>query len=202
MVSFGGHIEKDPQARVTEEMKRLSLELAHSIRKAVAPAFDVQATDLSELRGKPRSQQNNSGCQPNQVKRNYGVTDHLDSGESQRFVVSNFEQSVSQTLSGCGWLSVLRHSIPAATAKAAATRHLRTRGRRPLRMPGHRARVRAPRAASATALGIQTRPWAPRSWRGCTAVRSRPAIEAGDLAEQHHHAPHRALALELEQARY
>ena len=34
------------------------------------------------------------------MKRNYGVTDHLDSGESQRFVVSNFEQSVSQTLSG------------------------------------------------------------------------------------------------------
>jgi len=28
------------------------------------------------------------------------------------------------------------------------------------------------------------------------------AIEAGDLAEQHHHAQHRALALELEQARY
>ena len=50
MVRFGEAIKKDPEAHDRPEMKRLALELAHAVRGAIAPAFDVQATDLADLR--------------------------------------------------------------------------------------------------------------------------------------------------------
>jgi hypothetical protein len=53
MVEFGRAIEnKEPVARNRDELAQLSLNLAHAIRDALPRAFDVQATDLDNLRKK------------------------------------------------------------------------------------------------------------------------------------------------------
>ncbi len=53
MVEFGRAIEnKRPVARNRDELAQLSLNLAHAIRDALPRAFDVQATDLDNLRKK------------------------------------------------------------------------------------------------------------------------------------------------------
>ena len=52
MVYFGDAIKKDAKQRKREDMEHLTLVLAHAIREAVAPAFDVQATELEGLREK------------------------------------------------------------------------------------------------------------------------------------------------------
>jgi hypothetical protein len=49
MVAFGDEVGKNPK-RDGEVLKQLSPQLAHSIRHAIAPAFDVEATDLAGLR--------------------------------------------------------------------------------------------------------------------------------------------------------
>jgi hypothetical protein len=52
MVKFGDQLQKGYTSWNASEMEQLSLELAHSVRNAIAPAFDVQATDLADLRTK------------------------------------------------------------------------------------------------------------------------------------------------------
>jgi hypothetical protein len=56
MVRFGEAIEKGPDDRNGQQMKQLSLDLAHAIREAITPAFDVQAADLAKLREKANVQ--------------------------------------------------------------------------------------------------------------------------------------------------
>jgi hypothetical protein len=46
MVCFGREMHKGK----SEELQQLSLDLAHAIRDAVAPAFDLQATKSQDLR--------------------------------------------------------------------------------------------------------------------------------------------------------
>lgn len=41
MVRFGEELKKKPEDRKPGSLKGLSLELAHSVRKAIAPTFDV-----------------------------------------------------------------------------------------------------------------------------------------------------------------
>jgi hypothetical protein len=52
MVQFGNALSKDPKERDRSEMQRLALDVAHAIRKAIAPAFDVEAADLTGVREK------------------------------------------------------------------------------------------------------------------------------------------------------
>ncbi|MFN0018091.1 MAG: hypothetical protein ACKVP0_07525 [Pirellulaceae bacterium] len=54
MVKFGAELEKQHDMRDAEQLKRLSLKLAHAVRSAIAPTFDVEATDLDDLRNKPK----------------------------------------------------------------------------------------------------------------------------------------------------
>jgi hypothetical protein len=50
MVRFGKHLSKPYDKRVSSELKNSSLVLAHAIREALAPAFDVEKADLRNLR--------------------------------------------------------------------------------------------------------------------------------------------------------
>jgi hypothetical protein len=46
MVEFGRELEKKPEDRDATTLKQLSLQLAHAVRKSIAPAFQAQAADI------------------------------------------------------------------------------------------------------------------------------------------------------------
>jgi hypothetical protein len=50
MVQYGRLLQREPAERDKGELQQASLDLAHAVRNAVAPAFDVQATELAGLR--------------------------------------------------------------------------------------------------------------------------------------------------------
>ncbi len=50
MVRFGKELHKNYNDRDSDQMQNLTLDLAHSVRAAVAPSFDVEAGDLQNLR--------------------------------------------------------------------------------------------------------------------------------------------------------
>jgi hypothetical protein len=52
MVQFGRCIRTNPKERNREEMHRLSLDLAHAMRKSVGPSFDLKPTELAGARMK------------------------------------------------------------------------------------------------------------------------------------------------------
>lgn len=53
MVQFGELLIADPEGGNSQKMKHASLNLAHAIRDALAPAFDVENADLKNLRTDP-----------------------------------------------------------------------------------------------------------------------------------------------------
>jgi hypothetical protein len=52
MVQFGNYIRTSPKERDQKEMRRLSLALAHAMRKSVGPSFDLKPTELAGARFK------------------------------------------------------------------------------------------------------------------------------------------------------